>query len=420
MARFGFGAAALLERRPDLLVVSSSANGSTGPDALAAGLASIFGATGGLSEQTGYRRRSTDGDRRVDRLPQRERDGGRDPRRAAPPRADRAVASTSTSRRARSSSPARRTRSWRTSSVSTGTLASGTRTARCSPTTSTPARVTDDWVAIAVGDDEEWAALCGVLDRDEWVARYPTAEATARGGRRDRRRHHARGRAGDRRREAFETLQARRRARRWPGHDERGAGDRSAPARHAACSSTSSTPRSGGRASCARRGSSPTSTARSRARTAHRPGQRLRTRDAPRTLSGRARPTSGGAPLTTTGSGELRIGLVGGGDARRTSALEEADRLAVGRRARRVAQPEPRGDDGPRPARRTHRAGKGRHVDPAPAALSTGARGEADRRSRPRHQRARDPGRRRSAASTRRSSARARSRSRSAAAAPTR
>ncbi len=54
MARFGLDAEALLERRPELLVVSSSANGSTGPDALAAGLASIFGATGGLSEQTGY------------------------------------------------------------------------------------------------------------------------------------------------------------------------------------------------------------------------------------------------------------------------------------------------------------------------------------------------------------------------------
>ncbi len=54
MDRFGFGAASLLQRRPDLLVVSSSANGSTGPDARAAGLASIFGATGGMSEQTGY------------------------------------------------------------------------------------------------------------------------------------------------------------------------------------------------------------------------------------------------------------------------------------------------------------------------------------------------------------------------------
>ena len=45
---------ALLAERPELIVVSSSANGATGPEAMAAGLASIFGATGGLSEQTGY------------------------------------------------------------------------------------------------------------------------------------------------------------------------------------------------------------------------------------------------------------------------------------------------------------------------------------------------------------------------------
>jgi hypothetical protein len=54
MARFGLDAERLLAERPELIVVSSSANGATGPDATAAGLASIFGATGGLSEQTGY------------------------------------------------------------------------------------------------------------------------------------------------------------------------------------------------------------------------------------------------------------------------------------------------------------------------------------------------------------------------------
>ena len=54
MARFGLDAETLLAQRPELIVVSSSANGSTGPEAMAAGLASIFGATGGLSEQTGY------------------------------------------------------------------------------------------------------------------------------------------------------------------------------------------------------------------------------------------------------------------------------------------------------------------------------------------------------------------------------
>ncbi len=54
MARFGLGPADLLDRHPRLIVASSSANGSTGPDAMGAGLAGIFAASGGLSEQTGY------------------------------------------------------------------------------------------------------------------------------------------------------------------------------------------------------------------------------------------------------------------------------------------------------------------------------------------------------------------------------
>jgi crotonobetainyl-CoA:carnitine CoA-transferase CaiB-like acyl-CoA transferase len=54
MARFGLGPGDLMDRYPHLIVASSSANGSTGPEAMGAGLASIFAAAGGLSEQTGY------------------------------------------------------------------------------------------------------------------------------------------------------------------------------------------------------------------------------------------------------------------------------------------------------------------------------------------------------------------------------
>ena len=40
-----------------------------------------------------------------------------------------------------------------------------------------PAAGEDDWVAIAVGDESEWAALCTLLDCEELVPRYPTADA---------------------------------------------------------------------------------------------------------------------------------------------------------------------------------------------------------------------------------------------------
>ena len=89
MTRFGLDAEHLLAQRPELVVVSSSANGSTGPEAMAVGLASIFGATGGLCEQTGYADgppteigESTD-------YRSGERAGRRDPRGTAPPGAHR-------------------------------------------------------------------------------------------------------------------------------------------------------------------------------------------------------------------------------------------------------------------------------------------------------------------------------------------
>ena len=90
MDRFGLGAAALLERRPDVLVVSSSANGSTGPDAPRRRAGEHLRRDRRDVGADRLRRRTADRDRRVDRLPQRQRDGGRDLRRAAPPGADRA------------------------------------------------------------------------------------------------------------------------------------------------------------------------------------------------------------------------------------------------------------------------------------------------------------------------------------------
>ena len=88
MARFGLGAAALLERRPDLLVVSSSANGSTGPDALRGRAGEHLRRNRWAVRADRLRGRPADGDRRIDRLPERQRVGGLHPGRSPAPRAD--------------------------------------------------------------------------------------------------------------------------------------------------------------------------------------------------------------------------------------------------------------------------------------------------------------------------------------------
>ena len=54
MARLGLGYAALREARPDLVMLSISSSGQTGPDAHFAGYAPLFGAWGGLGQMTGY------------------------------------------------------------------------------------------------------------------------------------------------------------------------------------------------------------------------------------------------------------------------------------------------------------------------------------------------------------------------------
>jgi crotonobetainyl-CoA:carnitine CoA-transferase CaiB-like acyl-CoA transferase len=176
MARFGLGAAALLERRPDLLVVSSSANGSTGPDARAAGLASIFGATGGMSEQTGY----VDG-------PPTEIGESTDYRSANAMAVAILAALLHRTRTGEGQHIDLASREVVVASAPDALLANqlgvdwdiriGNAHREMFPHDVYRAAGADDWVAVAVGDDEEWAALCRVLDRAEWVRAYPTADA---------------------------------------------------------------------------------------------------------------------------------------------------------------------------------------------------------------------------------------------------
>ena len=155
--------------------MSSSANGSTGPDATAAGLASIFGATGGLSEQTGY----ADG-------PPTEIGESTDYRSGAALAVAVLAALLHRARtgegqhvdlasRARSSSPARPTRCSPNSSGFRGRSRVGNGHRELAPHDVYRAAGEDDWVAVAVGDESEWAALCALLGRDDWVERHPSA-----------------------------------------------------------------------------------------------------------------------------------------------------------------------------------------------------------------------------------------------------
>jgi crotonobetainyl-CoA:carnitine CoA-transferase CaiB-like acyl-CoA transferase len=176
MTRFGLDAASLLAARPDLIVVSSSANGSTGPDAMAAGLASIFGATGGLSEQTGY----ADG-------PPTEIGESTDYRSGAALAVGVLAALLHRARTGEGQHIDLASREVVVASAPDALLAEqlgapwpirvGNRHRELAPHDVYPSAGDDEWVAVAVGDEAEWAALCAVLGRDDWAARHPTAEA---------------------------------------------------------------------------------------------------------------------------------------------------------------------------------------------------------------------------------------------------
>jgi crotonobetainyl-CoA:carnitine CoA-transferase CaiB-like acyl-CoA transferase len=176
MARFGLDATTLLELRPDIVVASSSANGATGPDAMAAGLASIFGATGGLSEQTGY----PDG-------PPTEIGESTDYRSANALAVGILAALLHRARTGEGQHVDVASREVVIGSSPDALLAHelgvtwdirvGNGHHAFAPHDVYPANKTDDWVAVAVGSDDDWAALCSVLGKAEWVTGYPTGAA---------------------------------------------------------------------------------------------------------------------------------------------------------------------------------------------------------------------------------------------------
>ena len=169
MARFGFDAETLRSAHPELIVVSSSANGSSGPDAMMAGLASVFGATGGLSEQTGY------GDGPPTEI------GESTDYRSANALAVAVIAAilhraeTGVGQHVDVAS-----REVVIASCPDALLAHGLGSPwaprignahrELSPHGVFAARADDEWIAIAVETGEDWVALCEIIGRPDWAA----------------------------------------------------------------------------------------------------------------------------------------------------------------------------------------------------------------------------------------------------------
>lgn len=178
MGRYGLDAGTLLALHPGLIVASSSANGSTGPDARGAGLASVFGATGSLSEQTGY----ADG-------PPTEVGESTDYRSANHLAVAILAALVHRRRTGEGQAIDLSSREVVIGTAPDALLAhllgvdhptrDGNRHSSMSPHELYPCREADDWVAVAVESPEDWAALCGLLGRPEWVSTYPRPEDRA-------------------------------------------------------------------------------------------------------------------------------------------------------------------------------------------------------------------------------------------------
>jgi crotonobetainyl-CoA:carnitine CoA-transferase CaiB-like acyl-CoA transferase len=175
MERYGWDGPSLVQRLPHLVVAESSAYGAFGPEALAAGFAMTFAATGGIDDQTGY----PDGpptqlgfspDFRsgaafalgiLVALLYRERTGHGQ------------VVDFSSRESVVSFSPdALIRRAFGLPKVDR----LGNRHPRMAPHNVYPALGQGRWISIAVTNDTEWAALCEVLGHAQWLSRFPTEE----------------------------------------------------------------------------------------------------------------------------------------------------------------------------------------------------------------------------------------------------
>ena len=176
MERFGFGHDTLLAEHPGLIVASSSGNGSKGPEALYAGLASIFAAVGGVSEQTGYpdapptligespdfRSGNLLAVALLAALAHRDRTG-----------AGQFIDLSSTEVMTALTPDALLAHSLGAAPVTRR----GNRHPRMAPHNVYPCAEEHGWISVAVADESAWAGLCGLLGRSEWTQTYPDPAA---------------------------------------------------------------------------------------------------------------------------------------------------------------------------------------------------------------------------------------------------
>lgn len=177
--RLGLGYAVLSKERPDIIMLSSSASGQTGPEAGQWGYASIFGAMAGLSHMTGY----VDGPPMEMRLPM-----------------DFVSAAASAFAILAALNHRQRTGEGQFLDLSSREVIScfigdilldaaangrdqrrvGNRDEIMAPHNCYPCKGEDKWISIAVGDDEEWKSFCRAIGNPGWTTQERFSDQLSR------------------------------------------------------------------------------------------------------------------------------------------------------------------------------------------------------------------------------------------------
>lgn len=179
MDRLGLGYDVLRKIRPDIVMLSSSASGSTGPESRYVGFASVFGALSGLGWMTGY----TDGPPVEMRLPM---DYG-----SATMSLFAVLAALNCRKRTGVGQhidlASREVPSCFIGDSLMAYIMNGRNQARSgnqddtmAPHNCYPCKGEDAWVSIAVPNEEEWAALCNAMDNPAWTKEECFSDALSR------------------------------------------------------------------------------------------------------------------------------------------------------------------------------------------------------------------------------------------------